>query len=127
MCWPVPAAISPSPGKLRLARPDIRVVTPLDAKGGSDPAVHDDAYGRLVVRVGDESRETRSTSRREITTLIFEAAGRPLPDWSQPAYPGYPVVIDGPRATLVRAVAYGVVPGSLLVIGFILTRRRRIS
>jgi hypothetical protein len=113
--------------KLQLARPDIRIVTPLDAKGGGDPAVHDEAYGRVVIRVGDESRETRSTSRREITTLIFEAAGRPLPDWSQPAYPGYPVVIDGARAALVRAVAYGVVPGALLILGFILTRRRRIS
>lgn len=113
--------------KLQLARPDLRVVTPLDASGAGDPAVHDDAYGRLVIRVGQESRETRSTSRREITTLIFEAAGRPLPDWSQPAYPGYPVVIDGGRATLVRVVAYGVLPGTLLLMGFILTRRRRTS
>ncbi len=113
--------------KLLLARPDIRVVMPLDGPSGRAPAVHDDAYGRLVIRVGDESRETRSTSRREIVTLIFETAGRPLPGWAQPAYPGYPVVIDGWRATLLHAVAYGVVPGAVFVIGFILTRRRRIS
>lgn len=113
--------------KLQLARPDIRIVTPLDDKDSGDPAVHDDAYGRLVIRVGDQSRETRSTSRREITLLIFEAAGRPLPDWSQPPYPGYPVVIAGGRATLLRSVAYGLLPGAFLVLGFTLTRRRRIS
>jgi hypothetical protein len=113
--------------KLQLARPDLRIVMPLDAPARGDGAVHDDAYGRLVIRVGAKERETRSTSRREITTLIFEAAGRPLPDWSQPAYPGYPLVLDGARGTLVRWVAYGVVPGALLVIGFVLTRRRRIS
>lgn len=113
--------------KLQLARPDLRIVTPLDSTGRGDPAVHDDAYGRLVIRVGAESRETRSTSRREVTTLIFEAAGRPLPDWSQPAYPGYPLVLDGDRGALARWVAYGVVPGAMLVLGFILTRRRRVS
>ena len=112
--------------KLQLARPDLRIVTPLDA-AGADPTVHDDKYGRLVIRVGGASRETRSTSRREVTTLIFEAAGRTLPDWSQPAYPGYPLVVEGGRETLVRWIAYGIVPGALLVIGLILTRKRRVS
>jgi len=80
-----------------------------------------------VIRVGNESRETRSTSRREIVTLLFEAAGQPLPDWSQPSYPGYPLVLDGGRGILVRALAYGVVPGALLLLGLVLTRRRRVS
>lgn len=113
--------------KLRLARPDLRVVMPLDAGSRGGAAIHDDAYGRLVVVVGGHSRETRSTSRREITTLIFEAAARPPPDWSQPTYPGYPMVLDGGRRAVMRGVAYGVVPGGLLLMGFILTRRRRIS
>lgn len=109
--------------KLQLARPDLLIVAPLDTMGRGEAPVHDDAYGRIVIRVGRESRETRSTSRREIVTLLFEAAGRPLPDWSQPAYPGYPLVLTGGQSSLVRVVAYGLIPGALLAIGFLLTRR----
>lgn len=112
--------------KLRLARSDIRIGMPLDDVGAS-AMTHDDQYGRIVIRVGERVRETRSTSRRELATLIFEAVGRPLPDWSQPAYPGYPLVLDGWRRSIVRLVAYFVLPGLLLSIGWLASHRRRRS
>jgi hypothetical protein len=112
--------------KLRLARSDIRIVMPLDDTGRS-PLAHDDQYGRVVIRVGNQVRETRSASRRELTTLIFDAAGRPLPDWSQSAYPGYPLVVDGWRRSVLRGFAYLGIPGIFLSIGWVVTRRRRHS
>jgi hypothetical protein len=112
--------------KLQLARSDIRVVTPLDDSGEKGAAPQrESTYGRVVVRVGDSERETRSTSRREITTLLFEAAGKPLPDWTQPAYPGYPWVVAGGARSVVTAFAYVLMPGALLGIGLALSRRRR--
>jgi ABC-2 type transport system permease protein len=110
--------------KLRLARSDIRITTPLDDLGGG-AVTHDEQYGRIVIRVGGRVRETRSTSRRELVTLIFEALGRPLPDWSQPAYPGYPLVVDGWRSSLIRVIAYLGLPGLFLSIGWLSSRRRR--
>lgn len=112
--------------KLCLARPDIRIVMPLDDSARS-PLAHDDQYGRIVIRVGAHVRETRSASRRELVTLIFDAIGRPLPDWSQPAYPGYPLVVDGWRRSLVRGFAYLGLPGIFLSIGWLASRRRRHS
>lgn len=111
--------------KLRLARSDLEIVMPLDADGAAGAAPQrDDTYGRVVVRIADVSRETRSTSRREIVTLIFETAGGALPDWTQPTYPGYPFVVEGPRRSVVSAFAYGILPGGILLIGLALTRRR---
>jgi hypothetical protein len=110
--------------KLRLARSDVRIKTPLDDMARA-AVTHDEQYGRIVVRVGSETRETRSTSRRELVTLIFEALGRPLPDWSQPAYPGYPLVVDGFRLSLVAGVAYLGLPGLFLIIGWLRGHRRR--
>ena len=110
--------------KLVLARPDIVVRMPLDAEEHPSEAGRGDDYGRIVVRVGDGIRETRSTSRRELVTLIFEAAGQTLPDWVAPAYPGFPVVIEGSRRRYLVALAYAGVPTLLLVIGLRLARRR---
>lgn len=110
--------------KLLLARPDIQITMPLDHHD-APVATHDAIYGRIVIHVGAEVRETRSASRREVVTLIFEATGRPLPDWSQPAYPGYPVVIDGWRRTLVRSVAYLGLPGLFVTLAWRTGRRRR--
>src|SRR5439155_325000 len=81
--------------KLRLARPDLEVRMPTDEQADATEAGRDEGYGRVVVHAGGGTRETRSTSRREIVSLIFEAAGYQLPDWSQPEYPGYPLVIAG--------------------------------
>jgi ABC-type transport system involved in multi-copper enzyme maturation permease subunit len=110
--------------KLVLARPDLVVRTPLD----DDPAVTEvrrgSEYGRILVRVGDSVRETRSTSRRELTTLIFEAAGRPLPDWTQGSYPGFPLVLEGARRRVLGILAYVALPLAFVVIGFALTHRR---
>jgi hypothetical protein len=110
--------------KLALARSDIVIRTPLDEAADVREAGHDDAYGRIVVRAGEGVRETRSTGRREIATLTFEAAGVALPEWAQPPYPGFPTVIDGARRGLLLALAYGGIPSVLLAIGFGLGRRR---
>jgi len=110
--------------KLLLARPDIAIRTPLDDGRDVTEAGRDSRYGHLVVRVGSAVRATRSTSRRELTTLIFEAAGRPLPDWKQSNYPGFPVVIDGWRRRWLGFFAYLGVPLGFALVGFTLTRRR---
>jgi hypothetical protein len=110
--------------KLTLARPDTVVRTPLDSVEEVQEGQRDDAYGRIVIRTGGGARETRSTSRREIVTLIFESAGTPLPDWSQPQYPGFPAVIDGPSRRLLVAIAYAGLPLALLVVGLCLSQRR---
>jgi hypothetical protein len=111
--------------KLRLARPDLRVRWPPDERAAPAAAAPDDRYGRLTLQLGDRSVETRSTSRREIVTLIFELGGRPLPDWSQPDYPGYPTVVGGGRRALALAASYGMLPLALLAIGVVLTFNRR--
>jgi hypothetical protein len=110
--------------KLRLARPDLEVEMPLDRRVAAE-AAHDDDYGRIVIRVGSAQRTTTSSSRKEITTLIFEAAGRPLPDWSQPEYPGYPLVVEGGKRAVLAGVAYGGFPLALLIMGWFVTRSRR--
>lgn len=110
--------------KLRLARPDAVIEAPLDARSGAGVVEREAGYGRLVLHVGDASRETTSTSRREVTTLLFEAAGRPLPDWSQPPYPGYPWVVEGWRRTALLGLAYAGLPGLLAALGLLLTRER---
>jgi len=112
--------------KLVLARPDLTIRTPLDENSNVAEAGRSSQYGRLVVHVGSAVRETRSTSRRELTTLILEAAGRPLPDWRQLTYPGFPFVIDGARRRWLGWFAYICVPLGLAVLGFTLTRRRAI-
>ncbi len=113
--------------KLLLARGDIEIVTPLDGRSAPVEGGRDDGYGRVVVAVGARRTETYSMSRRELTTLIFEVAGRPPPDWSQPSYPGYPLVPSARARVRVGVCAYGLVPGALALAGIVLTRRRRRS
>jgi hypothetical protein len=112
--------------KLYLARPDLVVRMPLDDREVVVEGLHDADYGRILVHVGASSKETRSTSRREIVTLVFEAAGQSPPDWSMPAYAGFPFVAEGTRRSLLVALAYLVVPLGLLGTGALLTRRRTI-
>lgn len=111
--------------KLALARPDVEVQAPLDHPASTSQASRDAGYGRIVIHVGDSVRETRSTSRREIVTLIFEAAARPIPAWSQPPYSGYPVVVDGARRAFLVGLAYGAFPGAFLLVGWLVTKRGR--
>jgi hypothetical protein len=59
-------------------------------------------------------------------TLIFEAAGLPLPDWSMAPYAGFPFVAEGLRRTVLAVFAYLVVPLGLLITGALLTRRRSV-
>lgn len=113
--------------KLRLARPDLTLLTPLDGRDAPLEGAHEEGYGRLVVRVGARSVETYSTSRREVVTRIFEAAGRAPPDWSQPNYPGYPRVVQGRERRMMSGVAYVGLPLALLGIGLVATRSRRRS
>lgn len=109
--------------KLYLARPDLVVRTPLDERQIVAEDQHDLDYGRIVIHVGSGSKETRSTSRHEMVTLIFEAAGVRPSDWSAPAYAGFPFVAEGMRRTFLVSVAYLIVPLGFLT-GALLTRRR---
>jgi hypothetical protein len=111
--------------KLRIARPDIEVRMPLDDRPAPVEGERLEGYGRIVIEAGAGRRETYSAGRRELTTLIFEAAGQPLPDWSQPEYPGYPLVIEGARRTALLYFAYAGIPLSLLLAGWLVTRSRR--
>ena len=110
--------------KLYLARPDLVVRTPLDDRAIVAEGAHDADYGNIVIHVGSASKQTRSTSRRELVTLIFEAADRSLPEWSMPPYPGFPFVTEGARRTVLLACAYFVLPLALLTAGVLVTRRR---
>lgn len=114
--------------KLRLARPDVRVRYPLDDAPATGEASHGEDYGRTLLRVGASSRETFSSSRKEILTVLFEAGGQTLPDWSQIEYPGYPLILEGRTRTAILILAYAGVPGLLVALGWALTRstRRRI-
>ena len=109
--------------KLRLARGDLRVEMPLDARGGS--LARDDAYGKIVVRVGTHTGETRSTSRKEIVTRIFEIAERPVPDFAQVPYPGYPLALDAAKSRALAGFAYGFLPAIVVAIGAWLSRKKR--
>jgi hypothetical protein len=110
--------------KLALARSDIVVRMPLDETGTATEAQRDSGYGRIVIRAAGGTRETRSTSRREIVTLMFEAAGRTLPDWNQLAYTGFPAVLEGARRGLLALLAYAAIPLALLAIGLYVSQGR---
>jgi hypothetical protein len=110
--------------KLALARSDIVIRTPLDVATDVREAARDDAYGRIVIHAGGGVRETRSTGRREIVTLVFEAAEVAQPEWVPPRYPGFPTVVDGVRRQLLVTLAYVGIPSALLVIGLRLSQRR---
>lgn len=113
--------------KVRLARPDLDVRFPPDERSAPSALETGDNYGTLVIRLAGRSTETRSTSRREIIALIFGLAGRPLPDWTQPDYSGYPLVVEGARRTVVLACSYCGFPMFFLLIGVAATRQRRRS
>ncbi len=111
--------------KVRLARPDLRVRFPPDERSAPAALEGGDRYGRITIQLGARSSETTSTSRRELVTMIFELAGRPLPDWSQQDYRGYPLVIEGGRRTFVLVTCYIVLPVLFLAAGAVLTINRR--
>jgi hypothetical protein len=110
--------------KLRLARPDLEVRFPPDERSAPAALGQDDSYGRLTIQLGNRSQEISSTSRREIVTVIFELAGRPLPDWTQPEYRGYPVVVEGTRRRIVLATCYGGLPLVFLAVGAAIATNR---
>lgn len=102
--------------RLHLARPDLVVRFPLDAASGPT-ASRDDRYGRILVQVGDRAIETWSASRRELVTLLFEAAGRPMPAWEYPPYPGHPHVVAPAARTWLGVALTLVLPLGFVVIG----------
>lgn len=55
---------------------------------------------------------------------IFEAAHQSLPDWSQPEYPGYPLIIEGRRRSVILFLSYVLFPGLFLAACWFLTRSR---
>src|SRR5262249_52741744 len=97
---------------------------PFDDRTTVAEGEHDPGYGRIVIHVGASSKETRSASRREIVTLIFEAAGEALPDWTSPPYMGFPFVAEGARRAFLVASAYLAIPLALFAVAIPLTRRR---
>lgn len=109
--------------KLQLARPDAELELPLDHRSGA-LGEHDDRYGRIVIHVGRDVRDTRSSSDEEIVRAAFAAAGAAMPAWTEPAYPGYPVVLEGAPRTTLAVLAYLAVPGALAALGLLLTRTR---
>jgi hypothetical protein len=111
--------------KLRLARPDLEMRAPTDRETAPTQGQREPGYGRIVLHVGAKIRETYSTSRRELVTLIIEAAGRPLPDFSQPEYRGHPLVVEGSRRSFLAAVAYVGAPAALLLLGWFCVRPGR--
>jgi hypothetical protein len=98
---------------------------PLDERDAIATGARDDGYGRIVIRVGERTGETRSTSRREIVTRVFEVAGTELPSFAQAPYPGYPAAWAPGRVRIVQVVTYVVLPGIVLLAGALVTRRRR--
>lgn len=108
--------------KLRLARSDLEVRTPLDEQPAPLAGEREEGYGRITLHVGDESRTTYSTSRKEIVTLLFEAAGRPVPDWTAAEYPGYPLVIERRGRMVMLFLAYAGFPAACVLVGFWSTR-----
>lgn len=111
--------------KLRIAAPDVRLVTPLDERAAPSELEQQEGYGTIIVRVPGGERETYSTSRKELVTLAFEAAGVTRPPWIDVEYPGYPHVIEGSHRTAVASAAYGALPLGLGVIGSFVVRNRR--
>jgi hypothetical protein len=110
--------------KLTLARPDISVIWPLDDDARSLAGRRDADYGLIAIQVGSARRVIRSTGPRELATLAFEAAGRPLPSWAQPPYAGFPFVPTVGHRQLLGVCAYGVLPFAMAAIGLVLTQRR---
>jgi hypothetical protein len=112
--------------KLALARPDISIRWPLDDEANGLAGQRDADYGLISVQVGSGQRATRSTSRKELVTLVFEAAGRRLPSWEQPPYAGLPFAPAAGARRLLGTLAYLGLPLTTAALGFVLSRRRTI-
>lgn len=111
--------------KLRIARPDVQIHYPPDERSASADAARDESYGRIEVCAGALCKQTYSASRKELVTLLFESAGLPLPEWSEPSYPGYPLVVHGQKRTLLLWLSYLLLPLLPATLGMWVTRRRR--
>jgi hypothetical protein len=111
--------------KLRIARPDLEVSTPYDQRIAPAEAARDGDYGTIVVEVDGSRRVTRSTSRKEIVTLLFESRAVPLPSWEVPPYAGRPSIVEGAGRTILASFLYGLLPGALVIASILVRRRRR--
>jgi hypothetical protein len=100
--------------RLRLAVDDVIVRFPLDDAPHARPTIRDEDYGLIAITVGTTTLSTRSTARRELTTLTLEAAGAAVPPWHDPAYEGHPFAVSAAVRRLLMLVAYLGIPLALL-------------
>ena len=109
--------------KLRLARPDVTLRFPRDNR--SAELLRDEGYGTIRLSVAGAARETFSSGDEELTTLLFAAAGEPMPSATEQEYPGWPLVVEGARRSALLLLAYLLVPGALAAIAAISFRNQR--
>jgi hypothetical protein len=110
--------------KLQLARPDVELRFPRDARLAVEGA-RDDGYGKVRLSVAGVTRETVSNGAEALTGLLFDAAARPVPDGSEADYPGWPLVIEGGRRTALLLLSYLLVPGGLVAMAVVCFRAQR--
>lgn len=103
--------------RLRLAIDDLVVRFPLDDAADPGTAIRDRDYGLIVVNVGSTRLSTRSTARRELSTLVLEAAGRPVPVWAEEPYAGHGLTLAATARPWVVAFAYLLMPLALAAAG----------
>ena len=87
--------------KLRRTLPDLRVTYQDSGKAGLFGVSGDDAYGLIVYEYAGQREESRSTSEREILTILHGLAGQSVSPDQLPDYPGYPLVADASRMGLI--------------------------
>ncbi len=110
---------------LRLARPDLRVKYPLDDGSDRVGSTHNETYGQVTLCIDSQCKDSYSTQRRELVTLLFEIAGQRMPQWLSTSYRGYPFVVEGTARAVILFLSYGFFPVLLGCAGLVLTRRRR--
>jgi hypothetical protein len=80
--------------KLRRTLPDLRVTYQDSGKTGLFGVSGDDTYGLIVYEYAGQRDESRSTSEREILTILHGLAGQSVTPDLLPDYPGYPLAAD---------------------------------
>ncbi len=101
--------------KLNLIKSDIRIKTMIgDAL--------DNNYGLFIYKVNGKTESTYSNSEEEIFPIIFGLAGINIRKKNGNNFPGYPLVVDAGKLTVVRYVYYLIMPLVFLLILIITSR-----